>query len=306
VAIPPRLDERRQPGHRSGFVSIIGRPNVGKSTLLNRFLGCKIAAVTPKPQTTRRRLLGIKTTPAAQVLFVDTPGIHHARDMLNRRMVERALNAMAEADVALWVVDAARQLGLADRQVASRVSAAAKPLVVALNKIDLVAKPALLPQIAALAALVPERPIVPVSAETGVNVSRLLDAVVSLLPEGPRYYPPEELTDEPERAIAAELIREQVMRQTEAEIPYAVAVTIDAFEEQRARGLIVIKATVQVARESHKPIVVGRGGARIKAIGQAARLDLERFLSTKVYLELFVRVDTGWNRRPARLRELDL
>jgi GTP-binding protein Era len=239
-------------------------------------------------------------------LFVDTPGIHHARDMLNRRMVERALNAMAEADVALWVVDAARQLGLADRQVASRVSAAAKPLVVALNKIDLVAKPALLPQIAALAALVPERPIVPVSAETGVNVSRLLDAVVSLLPEGPRYYPPEELTDEPERAIAAELIREQVMRQTEAEIPYAVAVTIDAFEEQRARGLIVIKATVQVARESHKPIVVGRGGARIKAIGQAARLDLERFLSTKVYLELFVRVDTGWNRRPARLRELDL
>ncbi len=306
MATPPRAVEEGPAGHRSGFVSIVGRPNVGKSTLLNCILGCKLAAVTPKPQTTRRRLLGIKTMPAAQMLLLDTPGIHRARDVLNRRMVEQALGALAEADVALWVVDAARPLPAADRDLASRLSAAGKPVVVGLNKIDLVAKPALLPQMAALAALIPDRPIVPVSAETGANLASLLDAIVAVLPPGPRYYPPEDLTDESERAIAAELIREQVMRQTQAEIPYATAVTIDAFEERPGRGLIVIKATVQVARESHKPILVGHGGARIKAIGQAARVGLERFLRAKVYLELFVRVDTGWTTRPARLRELDL
>ncbi|MGD9763151.1 MAG: GTPase Era [Candidatus Binatia bacterium] len=296
--------EELPPDHRSGFVSIVGRPNAGKSTLLNRVLGRKIAAVTPKPQTTRRRLLGIKTVPQAQMLFIDTPGIHRARDVMNQRMVERATASLGEADVILWMVDAEQGLSAADREVAALLPRGTKPIVIGLNKIDVVAKPALLPQMAAIAALVPDQPIVPVSAETGANLEVLLDAVVGALPAGPRYYPADSITDEPERAIAAELIREKAMLETREEIPYAVAVSIDAFEEKPQ--LVVIKATLHVARDSQKPILIGQRGARIKAIGQAARADLEDLLGSKVFLELFVRVQSNWNTHLARLREFDL
>jgi GTPase len=293
------------PGHRSGFVAIVGRPNVGKSTLLNRTIGRKIAAVTPKPQTTRRRLLGIKTLPGAQVLFVDTPGIHAARDLLNERMVEQALQSLPEADVALWVVDAREPLASADRDVAARLPPD-KPVIVALNKIDGRPRESLLPVIAALAALAPDRDIVPVSARSGENVDTLVDTIVAALPEGPRYYPPDEITDASERDIVAEIVREKVMLETREEIPYGVAVTIDSFEEKPKQHLAVIKATIHVARDSHKPIIVGEGGRRIKTIGQAARSDCEELLGRRVFLELFVRVQADWTRQLARLREFGL
>jgi GTPase len=293
-------------GHRSGFVGIVGRPNVGKSTLLNQIVGRKLAAVTPKPQTTRRRLLGIKTLPAAQILFLDTPGIHAARDLLNERMVERALQSLPESDAVLWVVDARHGLEAGDRDVAALLPQPPRPVLVALNKIDDHPKAALLPLIAEIAALVPERPVIPVSARSGENVDVLLDAIVATLPEGPRYYPPDELTDEPERAIVAEIVREKVMLETRDEIPYAVAVTVDSFEEKTAKQVTVIQATIHVARESQKPILIGQRGARIKAIGQAARAEIETLLDTRVFLELFVRVQADWTRHLARLREFGL
>ena len=294
------------PGHRSGFVSIVGRPNVGKSTLLNGILGRKIAAVTPKPQTTRRRLLGIKTLPAAQLLFVDTPGIHKARDLMNERMVERALESLPEADAVLWVVDARRGLGAGDREIAALLPGPAKPVIVALNKIDGRPKAALLPLMAAIAALAPDRAIVPVSARSGENLEALLTAIVAVLPEGPRYYPADELTDESERSVVAEIVREKAMLETRDEIPYALAVTIDAFDEQRGKDLVVIKATIHVARESQKPILVGERGSRIKAIGQAARPEIEALLGKRVFLELFVRLQADWTKHLGRLREFGL
>ena len=295
------------PGHRSGFVSIVGRPNVGKSTLLNAFLGRKIAIVTPKPQTTRRRLLGIKTRPLAQILFVDTPGIHQARDLLNERMVEQAVGSLPDADAVLFVVDAAAaRLNSGDRAIAALLPAPPRPVIVALNKIDACPKQTLLPLMAELDGLLPGRPIVPVAALTGENVETLLSAIEPCLPEGPRYYPADELTDEPERAIVAEIVREKVMLETREEIPYAVAVTIDAYQEKPTQNLVVITATVHVARESQKPILVGHRGACIKRIGQTARVDIEALLGRRVFLELFVRVQADWTKRVARLREFGL
>lgn len=302
----PIFGEALPPGHRSGFVCIVGRPNAGKSTLLNRVLGRKIAAVTPKPQTTRRRLLGIKTLDTAQVLFLDTPGIHKPRDVMNERMVERAWAAVKEADLALWVIDATQGLTTVDRELGARLAAGSTPVVVAVNKVDAVDKPSLLPVIAAVAALLPGREIVPISAHDGEHVAELLQVIVAQLPEGPRYYPGDELTDEPERAIAAEIVREKAMLATRDEIPYAIAVTVDAFEEKPEKDLVVIRATLHVARASQKPILVGERGARIKQIGQAARLELESLLDTRVFLELFVRVQEDWNKHVARLRDFGL
>lgn len=294
------------PVHRSGYVAIVGRPNVGKSTLLNQLVGRKIAIVTPKPQTTRRRLLGIKSLPDAQVLFFDTPGIHHARDLMNERMVEQAKKALQETDVALWVADATEGLDEADREIALLVHGRAERVVVALNKIDRARKMELLPLIQEISMLVPGAEIVPVSALTGENVPVLLHALLSRLPEGPAYYPEEEITDEPERAIVAEIVREKVMLETREEVPYAVAVTVESFEEKPEKELVVIKAAVHVERDSQKPIVIGQGGRRIKAIGQAARREIEELLGHRVYLELFVRVQPGWTKQLARLKEFGL
>lgn len=303
---PTPLFGELPPGHRSGFVAIVGRPNVGKSTLLNHIVGRKIAAVTPKPQTTRRRLLGIKTLPAAQLLFVDTPGIHTARDLLNERMVAQALQSIPDSDAVLWVVDARDGLRAGDREIAAMLPAAPTPVIVALNKIDGQPKAGLLPLLAAVSNLAPERDIVPVSALTGENVETLLAQIAAALPEGPRFYPADELTDASERDIAAEIIREKVMMETRDEIPYAVAVTIDTFEEKPEKNLVVIQATIHVARDSHKPILIGERGQRIKAIGQAARADIEALLGRRVFLELFVRVQADWTKHPARLREFGL
>jgi GTP-binding protein Era len=289
--------------HRCGYVAIVGRPNVGKSTLLNRILGRKIAIVTPKPQTTRRRILGIKTLPGAQLLFLDTPGLHAARGLMNERMVARARQAVTEADVVLWLVDASRARSIGDREMATWLAGAGRPVVIGLNKIDCLSKNELLPLLDELARSVPAAEVVPVSALSGENLTRLLDRLCAVLPQGPALYPEDEVTDETEREIVAEIIREKVMLETRDEIPYAVAVTVDAFEEKEDRPLVIIRASIHVDRESQKPIVIGQRGARIKAIGQAARAEIEAFLERRVFLELFVKVQPGWTRQPARLKE---
>jgi GTP-binding protein Era len=291
-------------GHRSGFVALLGRPNVGKSTLLNRLLGQKVAIVTPKPQTTRQRILGIKTLPEAQIVFLDTPGLHVPRNLINQRMVQVAERASEEADLLLWVVDAAAGITGGDRKIAERLQSERRPLCVVLNKIDQRSAAELLPLLASIDQLLPGRDVVPVSAERGTNVDELINVILRFLPEGPRFYDADTVTDQTERMLAQEAVREQVLLQTRQEIPYAVAVTIDKFEEKK--DLAVISATIHVEKDSQKGILIGQRGTRIKEIGQAARLELERLLDRRVYLELFVRVQEDWTTREALLREFGL
>ena len=292
--------------HRAGYAAIVGRPNVGKSTLLNALVGAKVAIVTPKPQTTRNRSLGIRTLPEAQVVFLDTPGIHEARSLLNRRMVEVARQALGDADVVVLVVEATAGVTPADRELARGLAALARPTVVVLSKLDLVRPPVLLPAMEAIGQLLPGREIIPVGARTGDNVRVVLDAVVKALPEGPRLYPEDEYTAESERFLAQELIREQLFSQTEEEIPYGTAVRVEEFRAQPERNLLVVHATILVDRPNHKGIVIGARGARLGEIGRRARLELEAVFGTKVFLELFVRVEPGWAKDPRRLEELGL
>ena len=292
--------------HRSGVVAIVGRPNVGKSTLLNQLLGEKVAIVTPKPQTTRNRITGIKTTPGSQIVFLDTPGIHRARSLINRRMVDVAMNALHEVDGVLWLIDVRDGLRKEDADIAASLKNARATTLIALNKIDLIAKGKLLPLIAECVALLPEREIVPISALKGDNVPRLLELIEKLLPEGPRYYPEGEVTDQTERFLAAEIIREKIFLLTREEMPYATAVTIDEFTEKEEKHLIVIKATIHTEREAHKPILIGKKGSMLKEIGQRAREELEGILGCKIFLELFVRVDEGWTQDPHALGEMGL
>jgi len=292
--------------HRSGFIAIVGRPNVGKSTLLNQLLGEKVAIVTPKPQTTRNRITGIRTTPGSQIVFLDTPGIHRARSLINRRMVDVAMNALHEVDGALWLIDVRDGIRQEDKDIAASLKDARATTLIALNKIDLIAKGKLLPLIAECAALLPEREIVPISALKGENVPKLLELIEKILPEGPRYYTEGEVTDQTERFLAAEIIREKVFLLTREEIPYATAVTIDEFTEKEEKRLIVIKATIHTEREAHKPILIGKKGSMLKEIGQRAREELEGILGCKIFLELFVRVDEGWTQDPNSLTEMGL
>ncbi|HEX7126652.1 MAG TPA: GTPase Era [Thermodesulfobacteriota bacterium] len=292
---------------KSGFVAIVGRPNVGKSTLLNQVLGTKLAIVTPKPQTTRTRLLGIVNREDAQLILVDTPGIHRPRGRLNEFMVRTAMAAVGDVDVVLALVEATR-MHPDDRLVLDALAATRKPKVLAVNKVDQLAdKGALLPLLDQLAKSAEVDAVVPISALTGENVDRLVEVLVDRLPEGPRYFPPDMLTDQSERALAAELIREQLMLQTEQELPYTTAVVVDAwdeeFDETGRRVFVRISATVHVERESQKGIVIGKRGQRIKSVGTAARAGLERLLGCQVYLELFVRVQRNWTRDPRSLRD---
>jgi GTP-binding protein Era len=292
--------------HRVGFAAIVGSPNVGKSTLLNALIGAKVAIVTPKPQTTRNRIVGVRTLPAAQVVFLDTPGIHQARSLLNRRMVEVARQTLAEADVVLLVVDAAVGVQAADRELATSLSALRTTTVVVLNKRDRVRPSALLPLMATMGELLPGREVIPASAQTGENVPAVLEAVVTALPEGPPLYPEDEYTAETERTLVQERVREQLFLQTEEEIPYGTAVVVEEFREDEARNLLVVHATILVDRPGHKAIVIGTGGQRLREIGRQARLELEALFGVRVFLELFVRVEPGWARNPRRLRELGL
>ena len=293
-------------GHKSGFVAIVGRPNVGKSTLLNQLLGQKIAIVSPKPQTTRNRITGIRTTAGSQVVFLDTPGIHRAHSLINRRMVEVAMKSLREVDGVLWLVDVREGIRKEDNDVAATLRDSRATTLVLLNKIDLVSKGKLLPLMAQCSVLLPEREIIPISALKGENLPLVLDRIEKLLPEGPRYYPEGEVTDQTERFLAAEIIREKIFLRTREEIPYGTAVSIDEFTEKEEKNLVVITATIHTDRESHKPILIGKKGAMLKEIGTQAREELEALLGCKIFLELFIRVDRGWTQDPNALTELGL
>jgi GTP-binding protein Era len=290
---------------RAGFVSLIGRPNAGKSTLLNRLVGSKLAIVSDKPQTTRTRILGVCNYPGAQAIFIDTPGIHRPLHRMNVRMVDLAIDTIRSVDVLVLVVDASEPAGRGDRFVLDLVQKAAVPLLLALNKIDLVRKSRLLPIIDRYGKEGRFDEIVPISAATGENVDRLEAAVLARLPPGPALYPPDYVTDQPERVLAAEIVREQLLALTHAEIPFSSAVVVDRFEEPtNERPLLRLFCTIVVDRESQKPIVLGKGGAMIKRIGTAARHELERFFGTRVYLDLHVRVKSAWRENEAELDRL--
>src|SRR6266516_3790895 len=289
---------------RSGFVSIIGRPNAGKWTLLNSILGEKIVITSDKPQTTRNRIKGIHNIPGAQMVFIDTPGIHRAKSMLNKYMVYEALASIKEVDVILLLVEADAPAGSGDALILDLLAGVATPVLLVINKIDLVPKEALLAGIERYAHLYPFREIVPVSALSGDCVQRVVESVRSYLPEGPVYFPDDILTDLPERFIVAEIIREKVFRLTRDEVPYSVAVEVETFKERPDGGLISIAAVINVERDSQKGIVIGRKGDMLKKIGMQARREIEQLLDSKVFLELFVRVRKDWSENPRMMKEL--
>jgi GTPase len=292
---------------KSGFVSFIGRPNAGKSTLLNRLVGSKLAIVSDKPQTTRTRILGVRNYPDAQVVFLDTPGIHRPLHRMNVRMVDAAVQTIKEVDVLGLVIDAAEPPGKGDRFVLDLIEDAPAPVFLILNKVDRVRKPRLLPMIERYQQEGRFEEIIPLSAATGENVDRLERAIIERLPEGERLYPEDYLTDQPERFFAAEIVREKLLQFTHAEIPFSSAVVIDRFEEPSgAKPILRLYCTIVVDRESQKPIVVGRGGEMIKRIGTAAREELERFFAARVFLDLHVRVKSEWREDDQVLGELGI
>ena len=291
---------------KSGFVALAGRPNAGKSTLMNRLVGQKVAIISDKPQTTRNRITGVRNYPEGQVVFVDTPGVHRPLHRLNVRMVDAALEALREVDVVTAVVDASEPSGGGDRYVMDVIRNVRQPKVLALNKVDLLAKEQLLPIIERYARDVGFNDIVPISALGGDNVERLERVILSHLPEGEPLYPDDYLTDKPERFFVAELVREQVLQHTRAELPFASAVVVDRFEEADAKGILRLYCTILVERESQKGIVVGKGGAMVKSIGSAARLELERFFDLRVFLDLRVKVRADWREDERALDELGL
>jgi GTP-binding protein Era len=345
VSLPAGAEDELGPDFRAGFVAIIGQPNVGKSTLLNLVLGEKLAIVSDKPQTTRVRLLGVKHVPGAQLALVDTPGLHrpsvHRQTLLNRYMVEEARAAASDVDALLLVIDAskfaeAHKKALAeeaadgeppartvrsgppvidptDRFIVEQLAALKKPLVLAVNKVDRVKdKGLLLPLIEAWSALPGLSAIVPISAMKGSGVDRLLVELCRVLPASEPLFPDDMLTDAPERLLCAERIREQLYLQTQKELPYATAITIDSWEERISdrghkageRGVAVVSATIHVEKPNQKRIVIGEGGSRIREIGKAARVEIEALLGCAVHLELFVRVDEDWSRSRMGLREM--
>jgi len=288
---------------KSGRVALVGRPNAGKSTLLNQLLEEKLAIVSAKPQTTRHRIVGILSEERGQIVFYDTPGVHRPQHGMNRRMVKAAQEALNEADVVCLLVDVSQQSGSGDEFLREWVSQVTTTKIVVLNKIDLVRKPELLPRIASYAEGGDFEEIIPVSALTGDGVERVLDALWRHLPEGELYYDPELLTIHPERFLVAERIREKVLERTRDELPFSTAVLIDRYEEEER--LVRIHASILVEREGQKKIMIGVGGRQIKAIGTAARLDLEAYLGTKVFLDLNVRVERDWRENRRILSDLE-
>ena len=289
---------------RSGFIAIIGAPNVGKSTLLNQLLGQKIAITSEKPQTTRHRILGVAHLPGAQLIFLDTPGIHRAKGALNVRMVEVALKVLGDVDLVVLITDAAFPDHASDEIILRSLRKRSLPVILAINKVDLVNKETLLPLIKQWLEVYPFRAIVPISAIERIQIDELVAEMIAVLPEGPRYYPEDSVTDLPERFIAAEMIREKVFRLTGQEIPYGVAVTVESFKERPEKNLIDIQATIHVERESQKPIIIGKAGSMLKRIGEQARKDIGRMVGCKVFLKLWVRVQKKWTRDAVTIKKL--
>jgi len=299
--------KEKKPGtFRSGYIAIIGRPNVGKSTLLNQILGEKVAIVSPKPQTTRNRITGIRTTPTSQIIFLDTPGIHQGHSLMNRRMVDTALHTLDEVDGVLWLLDAHDKIKQEEERIAETLRGVETPVLILINKIDLVSKGKLLPLMERCAQLLPGKEIVPVSALKGEGLDILLNIVERWLPQGEPFFTEGEYTDQSERFLASEIVREKVFLLTREEIPYGVAVTIDEFSEKEEKNLIVILATIHTERDSHKGILIGKRGAMLKEIGKQAREELEALFGCRIFLELFVRVDPNWTQNPHLLIEMGL
>lgn len=288
---------------KSGFIAIVGRPNVGKSTLLNAIVGEKLAITSSKPQTTRNRITGIRNTEDGQFIFLDTPGIHQAKTPLNRYMVKAATSAFGEVDLILLLVEADRGFDPDDGLIIDTLGTAGVPVFLVVNKIDLVAKPMLLPLIDRFRGLYDFREIVPLSAATGDGVDRLLDLIRDAMPEGPKLFPDELFTDNSERFIAAEIVREKILELTHREIPYATAVTVDSFKEDEEKSRIRIAATITVEKDSQKGILIGKGGRMLKEIGTRSRLEMEKFFAAKIFLELFVRVRKDWTKDAKWLKE---
>jgi GTPase len=305
---------------RSGFVAVVGRPNVGKSTLVNRLVGQKVAIVSDKPQTTRNRILAVVNVPpdpeggadpdgadafsGGQIVLFDTPGIHKPVHRMNERMVQSALQSLEQVDLALWLIDVAEEYGPGDRYVCEVLKRSGKPVLLGINKIDTVPKMQILPVIERYRQLLDFREVVPLSALKGEQVELLARRLIAHLPEGDPLYPEDFLTDQPERFFVAEMVREQILRLTRDEIPYTTGVMIDSFQE--GPELVRIEASVLVERDSQKAIVIGKGGSMLKSIGSAARREIEAFLGTRVYLGLFVKVREGWREDSRTLEEMGL
>lgn len=294
---------------KSGMVAIVGPPNAGKSTLMNSLLGQKISIVTPKPQTTRNRILGVVNEEDYQIVLIDTPGLHKSRVPLNREMVKIAMDSLADVDVVLFLIDISLPMPEKlkeekEKEFVALMKQVSCPAILVLNKVDLLEKAKLLPMIATYSALFPFSSVIPLSALKGVGTEDLVKEILELLPIGPRYFPEDIPTDATERFLVAEIIREKVFLQTGQEIPYSSAVTIESFKEDTEKKLVTIHATIVIERDSQKGIVIGKGGSKLKSIGTAARLDIQKLIGEKVLLKLWVKVKKKWSEDERFLKEL--
>lgn len=288
---------------KSGFVAIIGRPNVGKSTLMNQVIGQKIAIMSDKPQTTRNKIHGVYTTNESQVVFLDTPGIHKRQSKLGDYMNQTALSTLGEVEAALFLVDASEGIGGGDRYIAEQLQKIKTPIILVMNKIDKIEPPALLPLIEQYRKLHDFTEIVPISAKLGNNVDTLLEQIQKYLPPGPQYYPEDQVTDHPEQFVCAELIREKILHMTREEVPHSIAVTIEDMRVEE-NGTVYISAVIFVERDSQKGIIIGKQGALLKEVGRQARQDIQRLLGSKIFLELWVKVKKDWRNQERVLRDL--
>jgi len=288
---------------KSGYVSILGAPNAGKSTLLNRILGEKISITSKKPQTTRNRILGVLHRSKSQMIFFDTPGVFQAKDRLNVRIVDAAFSALGDADLVLVVVDVSRPDPNAERYLVKKLKSQKNPVILALNKIDLIEKSGMLKIIEKWSAVYGFKEVVPISARLGTQVEDLIATMEKILPAGPPFFPEDIITNVSERFMVAELVREQVFRMTGEEIPYATAVTVDSFKEKKEGRLISIEATIHLERSSQKGIVIGKNGSKLKQIGTRSREQIEQLLGTKVFLKLFVRIQKNWRNDTKAIRK---
>lgn len=290
---------------KSGFVTIVGRPNVGKSTLLNRLAGEKIAITSSKPQTTRNTIKTVVTKKEYQMIFIDTPGIHKPKNKLGEYMVDVATESLKEVDAVLFLVEATEErAGAGDKYIIDQLKTIKTPVVLIINKVDAVKKDAILALIQHYSELMDFKAIIPISAMQGEGVDIVIDEIVKLLPEGPQYFPEDMLTDQPEKVIVAEMIREKILNLLKDEIPHGTGVEVMTFKERQGKEIIDIQATIYCERESHKGIIIGKQGAMLKKIGSLARTDVEKFLASKVYLELWVKVKPDWRNSNAMLKTL--
>ena len=291
--------------YKSGFVSVIGRPNVGKSTLINKIIGQKIAIMSDKPQTTRSRIQCILTRDDAQIIFLDTPGIHKPLFKLGEHMLKAAEGTLKEVDVILFVIDATEKFGGGEKYILERLETTPAPVILVINKVDLIDREKILPIIAEYSARKNFAAVIPISAIDGTNIDALLDEVKKFLPEGPKYYPADMVTDQPERLIVAELIREKILHVTEDEVPHSIAVDIEEIKP-RKNSVTYIRAVVYVERDSQKGILIGKGGELLKGVGKNARPEIEMLLGTKVYLDLWVKVKRGWRNSAGAIQNFGL